>query len=223
MVTGTGHGHTGHGREGHGREDRLLTLPNAFTTVRLLGIPVFLWLLFGRHPHDRWPAALVLAALGATDWVDGYLARHLQQVSALGKVLDPTVDRLLLGAAVLAVLIDGSVPLWIGLVVLIRECAVGTSAVALAAAGAKRIDVQWVGKAGTFGLMMAFPLFLVGHSTFRWAGLAESAAWLVAVPALVLSVYAAITYIPIARAALLGGRRRAGATAAAAAGQEAHS
>jgi cardiolipin synthase len=204
---------------GDGGEDRLLTLPNAFTTVRLLCIPVFLWLLLGRHPHDRWPAALVLAALGATDWVDGYLARHLHQVSTLGKVLDPTADRLLLGAAVLAVLIDGSVPLWIGLVVLIRECAVGASAVALAAAGARRIDVRWVGKAGTFGLMIAFPLFLAGHSTFRWAGLAEAAAWLVAVPALVVSVCAAVAYVPIARAALLDGRR--GADAGAAAGREA--
>src|SRR5260370_27876587 len=101
-------------------EHRILTVPNAITVVRLLCVPVFLWLLFGHHPHDRYHAALLLAALGITDWVDGYLARHLHQVSALGKVLDPTADRILLGVGVLAIVIDGSVPLWIAVVVIAR-------------------------------------------------------------------------------------------------------
>ncbi len=197
MVTGT---------EAAG-EDRLLTLPNAFTAIRLLCIPLFVWLLFGRHPHDRLHAALLLAALGATDWVDGYLARHLHQVSTLGKVLDPTADRLLLGVAVAAILIDGSAPLWIGLVVLGREAIVAAAALALVVAGASRIDVQWVGKAGTLGLMVTFPLFLAGHSTASWAPLAEALAWCAAVPSLALSLYAAVTYVPIAREALLDGRR----------------
>jgi len=84
-------------------EDRLLTVPNVITTVRLLCVPVFLWILFGHHPHDRYHAALLLAAMGITDFVDGYLARHLHQVSTLGKVLDPIADRLLLGVGVVAV------------------------------------------------------------------------------------------------------------------------
>jgi cardiolipin synthase len=206
-------------RTGVGGEDRLLTVPNAFTLVRLLCIPVFLWLLLGRHPHDRWHAAALLAALGATDWVDGYLARHLHQVSTVGKVLDPVADRLLLGAAVVAILIDGSAPLWIGLVVLVRESVVGAAAIVLAAAGARRIDVQWVGKAGTLGLLVTFPLFLAGHSTVGWAGWAEAMAWCAALPALVLSVVAAVTYVPIARAALRDGRRAARPTAGPAAGR----
>ena len=78
--------------------------------MRLLCVPVFLWILFGHHPHDRYHAALLLAAMGITDWVDGYLARHLHQVSTLGKVLDPIADRLLLGVGVVAILIDGSAP-----------------------------------------------------------------------------------------------------------------
>jgi cardiolipin synthase len=204
-----------------GGEDRLLTLPNAFTVVRLLCIPVFVWLLLGRHPHDRFLAAVLLGALGATDWVDGYLARHLHQVSTLGKVLDPTADRLLLGVAVVAILVDGSVPLWIGVIVIVREGVVAAAAVGLLAAGARRIDVQWVGKAGTLGLMVTFPLFLVGHSTIALAPWAEALAWCVALPSLVLSLYAAVTYIPIARAALLDGRRAAEPAAAAARG-EAH-
>src|ERR1700736_46931 len=107
--------------------DRILTVPNAFTVLRLLCVPVFLWLLFGRHPHDRYHAALLLAALGITDWVDGYLARHLHQVSALGTVLDPAADRILLGVGVLAIVIDGSVPIWIALIVITREVLVAAA------------------------------------------------------------------------------------------------
>jgi cardiolipin synthase len=187
-------------------EDRILTLPNGFTLVRLLSVPLFLWLLFGRHPHDRYHAALLLAVLGCTDWVDGYLARHLHQVSTLGKVLDPTADRLMLGVAVVAILIDGSVPAWFGITVLVREVVVVAAAIALAAAGARRIDVQWAGKAGTFGLMVTFPFFLVGHSTAGWHSQAQLFAWLCGIPALLLSLVAAVTYVPLARRALLDGR-----------------
>ena len=186
--------------------DRVLTLPNAVTVVRLLCVPVFLWLLFGRHPHDRYAAAWLLGALGATDWVDGYLARHLHQVSTLGKVLDPTADRILLGTAVIAIMIDGSVPPWIGGVVLAREVLVAVAALVLAGAGARRIDVQWVGKAGTLALMVAFPLFLVAHSDAGWHAAAGVGAWCSAVPGMCLSWYAAITYIPLARRALGEGR-----------------
>lgn len=184
----------------------MLTVPNLLSVARLLCVPVFLWLLFGHHPHDRYPAGLLLAGLGVTDWVDGYVARHFDQVSTLGKVLDPTADRILIGTAVIAILIDGSVPAWVGLLAVVREVAVAAAALALAAAGARRIDVQWVGKAGTFGLMVAFPAFLVGHSTAGWHGTAEALGWLAAIPALCLSYYAAATYIPIARQALTEGR-----------------
>src|SRR5438477_4639982 len=113
-----------------GREDRILTLPNAVSVARLGLVPVFVWLLFGRH--DREAAAWLLAGLGATDWVDGYAARHLDQVSTVGKVLDPTADRVLLGAAVVAILVDGSAPLWVGLAVAVREALVSAAVVALA-------------------------------------------------------------------------------------------
>jgi cardiolipin synthase (CMP-forming) len=193
-------------------EDRVLTLPNAFTVARLLCIPVFLWLLFGHHPHDRYPAALLLAVLGTTDWVDGYLARHLHQVSTVGKVLDPTADRLLLGTSMLAILIDGSVPVWFGAIVIAREALVGGAVLLLAAAGARRMDVQWAGKAGTAGMMLAFPLFLAGHSTVGWHHLAETLAWCCAIPGLIFSLYAAVTYVPMARRALTEGRQARMAT-----------
>ena len=191
-----------------GGEDRLLTLPNAFTVVRLLCIPVFVWLLLGRHPHDRFLAAVLLGALGATDWVDGYLARHLHQVSTLGKVLDPTADRLLLGVAVVAILVDGSVPLWIGVIVIVREGVVAAAAVGLLAAGARRIDVQWVGKAATLALMFAFPFFLGGSSDAELHELFNVIGWGFGIPGLVLSYYSAITYIPRLRRAYAEGRSK---------------
>src|ERR1700730_7435264 len=188
-------------------EDRLLTIPNVITTMRLLCIPVFLWILFGHHPHDRYHAALLLAAMGITDFVDGYLARRLHQVSTLGKVLDPIADRLLLGVGVVAILIDGSAPLWIGLVVVIREAIVAAAALTPAAARGPRIDVQWAGKAGTLGLMLTFPLFLAGHSMIGWRHTGEILAWCCAIPGLAFSLYSAVTYIPIARRALIDGRQ----------------
>lgn len=185
-------------------EDRLLTIPNLLSVGRLLCVPVFLYLLFGRD--NRVAGAWLLAALGATDWVDGYVARHFNQVSTLGKVLDPTADRILLGVGVVALLIDGSVPVWVGVLAIAREALVAVAAVLLAALGARRIDVTWVGKAGTFALMFAFPMFLASHSTISIRDEFGVAAWLCALPGLVLSYYAAATYVPIARRALRDGR-----------------
>lgn len=184
--------------------DRVLTLPNAVTMVRLLCIPVFCWLLFGAH-RQTW-AAVLLAVLGATDWVDGFLARRLHQVSTVGKVLDPTADRLLVGTGVIAIIVHGAVPLWFGLATLVREALVGGTVVVLAALGAKRIDVLWVGKAGTFGLMFAYPAFLLAHGHAGWQQPIEVVAWVCAVPALALAWYAAGAYVPVARRALSRGR-----------------
>ena len=185
-------------------EDRLLTVPNLLSVGRLLCVPLFLYLLFGRH--NRAGAAWLLAGLGATDWVDGYVARHFNQVSTLGKILDPLADRILLGVGVIALLIDGSVPTWVGVAALAREVVVAIAALVLASLGARRIDVTWVGKAGTFGLMFAFPMFLASHSTLSVRNELGVAAWLCAIPGLILSYYAAATYVPIAKRALEEGR-----------------
>ena len=185
-------------------DDRILTIPNGLSVVRLACIPVFLWLLFTRD--DRWHAAVLLGVLGATDWVDGYVARHFNQVSNLGKILDPTADRILLGVGVIAILIDGSVPPWVAVSTIVREVLVSSAVVGLAALGARRIDVQWVGKAGTFALMFAFPFFLAGHSTVSWHAIAHLLGWAFAIPGVALSWYAAATYVPAARRALAEGR-----------------
>jgi cardiolipin synthase len=184
--------------------DRILTVPNLITLVRLAMFPVFLWLLFGRD--DRWAAAWLLLVLGGTDWVDGWYARRFNQVSELGKVLDPVADRVLLGGGIIAILVDGSVPPWVAWVMIIREAGISVATVALAAMGARRIDVQWVGKAGTFWLMGAFPAFLASEAGRSTDGLFEVVAWMAAVPGLALSYYAAVTYVPLGRKALAEGR-----------------
>src|ERR1700722_13071670 len=187
-------------------EDRILTVPNGLTLVRLLCIPLFVWLLVRPHQSGWYPAALLLAGLGVTDGVDGYVARHFHQVSKVGKMLDPLADRLLLGVAVISIIAVGAIPLWVAVAALSREALVGVGFLVVAAAGGRRMDVQWAGKAGTFGLMVAFPLFLTGHAHDDWHQIAEVLAWVWVVPALLVGWYAAIAYIPMARAAVAEGR-----------------
>jgi len=188
----------------HDGEDRLLTLPNIITVVRLSMLPVFLWLLFGRD--DRVWAASILGALGATDFLDGYIARRWHQVSNIGKILDPVADRLLFFIGGLAIIVDGSIPLWVAWLVLIREVLVSVATVALALAGAARIDVTWFGKAGTFAVMFAFPLFLASEGQLFWRDEARVLAWAFAIPGLVLGYVALVMYVPLGLKALREGR-----------------
>jgi cardiolipin synthase len=187
----------------HGRDDRIVTLPNAITVVRLLCVPVFVWLLTDDQGLE---AAALLAVLGITDWVDGWIARHFDQGSKLGKVIDPVADRVLLIVAGVALVVQGSVPLLVGILVLLRELVVSVATLALAAAGARRIDVQWAGKAGTLAIMVSFPLFLWADSITSGHDLVLGCAWFFAVVGLAFGYYAAARYIPLARTALREGR-----------------
>lgn len=181
------------------------TLPNAFTLVRLLCLPIFLYVLFGLE--ERAAAAWMLGALGATDWVDGYLARRLGQVSEFGKIFDPTVDRLLFIVAVTAIIADGSIPVWFAVLVLAREVLVGLMmATATVVFHMPRIDVTYLGKLATFLLMFAVPGFLMGESTIAGAEWFEVVAWILGVPGLVLSAWTGIAYIPQVRHAIAQGR-----------------
>lgn len=187
-------------QDAEGRLDRIATIPNAISLLRLACVPIFLWLLFGRE--NRLGAALLLGGLGATDWVDGYIARHFDQVSNLGKVLDPIADKVLLVTGMIAILIDGSVPPVVFWPAIAREVLVAATTIALGVMGARRIDVSWAGKCGTLLMMVAFPLFLWGHGQ----GPAYALAWAVAVAGLIMAWYAAATYVKPAIDALREGR-----------------
>lgn len=186
--------------------DTVWTIPNLFTLLRLLCLPLFVWLLFGLP--SRQAAAWLLGALGATDWVDGYLARRLGQTSEFGKKFDPTVDRLLFVVAIVAIMVNGAMPIWFGVAVLAREVLIGGAvAVATLMFGMQRFDVTWWGKTATFLLMFAVPGFLMAESSIPIADAFGVAAWILGIPGLVLSYYTGIAYIPAIRDGIRAGRR----------------
>jgi cardiolipin synthase (CMP-forming) len=186
---------------------RVLTIPNLISVVRLACAPLLVWLLLG--VDDKTAAFVVLAVLGTTDWVDGWIARHYDQGSDLGKILDQTADRILLLTAGIALLIEGSLPVAVGIAVLVREVLVAGATLVLAAAGARRIDVRWAGKAGTLALMFALPGFLLVQIVDPGPGrtVILSLTWLATIGGLILSYWAAAAYVPAARDALREGRR----------------
>ncbi|MBI5158033.1 MAG: CDP-alcohol phosphatidyltransferase family protein [Acidimicrobiia bacterium] len=186
----------------------IFTLPNAISLVRIALVPVFLWLLFGRD--DPASAGVLIVVVGGTDWVDGYLARRLHQVSEVGKVLDPVADRLAVAAAVIGGWIAGVLPPWFAAAIIAREILVGIGAGVLAARAKARLDVRWFGKVATFALYFAIPAFYVYEGgwpeSFRWF------AWGIGVPGLILYWYVALLYIGDMRVALR--RERAGVSSA---------
>jgi cardiolipin synthase len=188
--------------------DGIWTIPNLFTLFRLLCLPLFLYVLFVLD--NPVAAALLLGALSATDWVDGYLARRLGQVSEFGKVFDPTVDRLLFIVEITAVIVDGAIPIGFAIAVLVREVLVGSMMViATVVYKMPRIDVNYLGKVATALLMFAVPGFLIGSSGESYADLFQIASWFVAIPGLILSYWTGIAYIPqVRRAIAAGGTRR---------------
>lgn len=186
------------------------TWPNAITLLRLLMLPVFLWLLF--DTNHRAIAAWLLGVLGATDWIDGFVARRLHQVSNVGKVLDPTADRVLVISGLLAVAVAGGVPWWFASLTLAREVIVSGVTLVLAAMGAARINVLWWGKVSTFALMTSFPLFLLttnphGAPLSGWQHDARDVCWVIGIMGLSLSWLVLFGYVRPALAALRAGRR----------------
>jgi len=184
--------------------DRVLTVPNALSVLRLGLVAWCLTSLFASH--QRVLAAVLLAIAGTTDFLDGWVARRFHQVTTLGKVLDPTVDRIVTGSAVIGVVVYGAVPVWLAVVVLGRELLVSGMGIALALLGASRIDVLFIGKVAAFGFMCALPLFLLGDGHGPYAFFYLVLAWVFAVPSLAASLASAAAYVPLARRALAAGR-----------------
>jgi cardiolipin synthase len=186
------------------------TWANLITLVRLAMLPVFVWLLF--TTDHRAVAAWMLAALGATDWIDGFVARQLHQVSNVGKIIDPVADRILVITGLIAVAAAAGVPWWFAVLTLVRELIVSTLTVLLAALGAVRIDVLWWGKVSTFALMTTFPLFLLSSNPHHgaleaWQHVVRDATWALGALGLGLSWIVLFGYVKPALVALRAGRQ----------------
>lgn len=179
-----------------------LTLPNLVSAIRLVAIPYFWWVLLGQK-NVGWAAALIFI-IGGTDWVDGYLARRLDQVSEVGKLLDPLADRLMIASALIGGLIAGVIPVMIGWPLVIREVGVSGLSLYLGLRRGLKLAVRPLGKASTFLLYGAIPSFYLaeaGIASWLWG----PPAWIAGVVGLVLYYWVAIQYLADAREALRSG------------------
>ncbi|HAN71130.1 MAG TPA: CDP-diacylglycerol--glycerol-3-phosphate 3-phosphatidyltransferase [Actinobacteria bacterium] len=143
-------------------ESRIVTWPNAISALRLLGVPLFLWLLLAEQADAL--AFVVLAVAGATDWLDGYLARRLNQRTRLGVLLDPLVDRLYIGATIIGLALRSIIPWWLVALLVAREVMLLALVPRLRRQGRLALPVTYVGKAATFTLLWGFPLLLLGSA-----------------------------------------------------------
>ncbi|SNY44535.1 CDP-alcohol phosphatidyltransferase family protein [Paractinoplanes atraurantiacus] len=173
--------------------DRIWTIPNVISFIRLLGVPLFLYLLLG--PHHDVAAVIVIAIGGTTDWVDGYVARRMNSVSRLGTLLDPFADRLYILATLVGFTIRGVVPYWLTGALLLRELVLGIALLVLRRHGYGPPPVHYVGKTGTFVLLAAFPIILLGEAVPSWNGWAGAVGWGLAWWALALYWAAGALYL----------------------------
>jgi cardiolipin synthase len=152
--------------------DRILTVPNILSMARLVGVPVFLWLIlrpeFGASKADGW-ALLVLAFSGVSDYLDGKLARRWNQISSLGRVLDPAADRLYIVSTLIGLTWREILPWWLTALLVAREAMLGVVILVLRRHGYGPPQVNFMGKAATFNLMYAFPLLLLSDVN-GWLG-----------------------------------------------------
>lgn len=147
-------------------DDRLLTVPNVLSVLRLAGVPLFLWLLLG--PQYDLLAMLVLALSGITDWLDGKLARLLNQSSRLGELLDPAVDRLYTLTTLLAFGVRDILPWWVIALLIGRDVVLSLTLPVLRHHGYGPLPVHYLGKAATLCLLYAFPFLLLADNVQGW-------------------------------------------------------
>lgn len=189
--------------------DRVWTVPNVLSGIRLLSIPLFVWLALG--PQADALAALVLALGGVTDYLDGMLARRWNQISRIGQLLDPIADRLSTVAVLVVFLVRGVVPWWFVVLLVARDAVLALQMARLKARGITGLPVNFVGKAATFNLLMAFPLLMWGVGALTGpATIARIVGWALALWGAWLYLYSGWRYLRQAQGIL--------ATPAAAAG-----
>ncbi|CAM3234721.1 CDP-alcohol phosphatidyltransferase family protein [Nocardioides dubius] len=171
---------------------RIWTVPNALSMLRLAGVPVFLWLVLGPEA-DGWALALLMVS-GVTDWLDGFLARRLNQFSQLGQVLDPVADRLYILAVVVGLALRDVIPWWVAILLPLRDLLLWGLVPFLRTRGYSALPVHFLGKAATFNLLYAFPLLLLGDGDGTIAMLANVFGWAFAFWGIGLYWWAGILY-----------------------------
>ncbi|MBI1376168.1 MAG: CDP-alcohol phosphatidyltransferase family protein [Frankiales bacterium] len=188
--------------------DRILTIPNVLSFLRLLGVPVFLWLVLGPQA-DGWAFVLLMVS-GATDYLDGRIARATGQISRLGQLLDPLADRAYIVATLLGLALRGIVPWWLVVVLVSRDLVLAVALALLKRRGITGLPVHFLGKAATFNLLYAFPLLLLGSGAtgtgLSWPDLARTVGWAFAIWGTALYWWAGILYLEQARRILRGPR-----------------
>ena len=185
--------------------ERIWTIPNIISMARLLGVPVFLWLVLGlRSATGDWLAVGLLIASGVSDWLDGKIARALNQQSRLGQLLDPAADRLYIAATVIALAVRGIIPWWLVAVLAAREVLMAVVLGLLRRRGWAALQVSFVGKTATLCLLYAFPLLFLGSHVAVYQETAKVAGWSFVIWGSALYWCAALLYTVQARRLLTG-------------------
>lgn len=177
--------------------DRILTIPNVISFIRLLGVPLFLWLILVPQA-DGWALALLVAS-SVSDWLDGKIARATGQISRLGQILDPAADRLYIAAALLGLALRGIIPWWLVGLLVARDLMLLLILPPLKKRGLVGLPVHFLGKAATFCLLYAFPLLLLGDASGALGEVARVVGWSFAIWGTGLYWYAALLYVEQAR------------------------
>ena len=185
-------------------QDRVITIPNLISFARLAGVHVFLWLVLGlrRTEAGDWWALGLLAAAGLSDWLDGKIARAMNQQSRIGELLDPAADRLYIVSTVIALAIRAIIGWWLVVALAVRELVLGVVLLALRRRGYGPLRVSFVGKAATLALLYAFPLLFLGSHHTSYAVVARVFGWAFALWGTALYWWAAVLYVRQARTLL---------------------
>ncbi|GAB5899897.1 CDP-alcohol phosphatidyltransferase family protein [Mycolicibacterium mageritense] len=174
--------------------DRVVTVPNALSVLRLVLVPVFLWLLFGAHANG-WAVAVLMFS-GFSDWADGKIARLVaNQSSRLGALLDPLVDRIYMVTVPVALAFAGVVPWWLVVTLLGRDAVLAATLPLVRSRGLAALPVTYLGKAATFALMSGFPLVLLGQWDALWSRVILACGWAFLIWGLALYLWSGVLYL----------------------------
>ena len=180
-------------RDARDGEDRILTVPNALSVLRLLLIPLFLWLILVEQADMA--AVVVLAVSGITDWADGLIARTTGQITRLGRLLDPLVDRVTIAATLVGLALRDLIPWWLVGLLVAREVLLLLLVPQLRRHGLLALPVHYLGKAATFALYWGFPFVLVGAGSATWEQVLGALGWAFVIWGTALYWYAALLYV----------------------------